>query len=63
MSIDRIRVIFILKNLKLGGAENRICTLVSNIDHNKFDVRVAAIVAGGEWENRLKKRNIPMDER
>jgi len=57
--VKRIKVLIILKNLKAGGTENRMCLLAANMDRSRFDVRVAALMAGGELEKRLEREGIP----
>lgn len=41
-----IKVLFLIEHMKMGGAENVLCSLVNNLDPTKFDITVQTI-----WPN------------
>lgn len=49
-----IKVLFLIHDLGVGGAEKVLVNLVNNLDKNKFDVSVLALFAGGVNEQYLR---------
>ena len=46
----KIKILYIINNLQVGGAEKILLELVKNIDKKKFEIKVATIMGGGELE-------------
>jgi len=44
---ERIRLAFLIRSLDVGGAERQLCTLVTNLDKDQFDVSVLVMYSGG----------------
>ena len=49
-----IKILFMIPNLSVGGAEKVLVNLVNNIDKDKFDITVMTLFAGGVNEQFLK---------
>ncbi len=50
-SRDRIRILFLIRHLAIGGAERQLSLLARGLDPDRFDVTVAAMYSGGGiWE-------------
>lgn len=49
------KVLFMIPNLSVGGAEKVLVNLVNNMDKSKFDITVQTLFAGGVNEQFLKK--------
>lgn len=49
------KILFLIPNLSVGGAEKVLVNLVNNMDKNKFDITVQTLFAGGVNEQFLKK--------
>lgn len=48
------KILFMIPNLSVGGAEKVLVNLVNNMDKNKFDITVLTLFAGGVNEQFLK---------
>ncbi len=48
------KILFMIPNLSVGGAEKVLVNLVNNMDSNKFDITVQTLFAGGVNEQFLK---------
>ena len=48
------KVLFMIPNLSVGGAEKVLVNLVNNMDREKFDVTVTSLFGGGVNEQFLK---------
>ena len=48
------KLLFLIHDLHLGGAEKVLVNLVNNMDHSKFDITVMALFGGGVNEQFLK---------
>lgn len=57
MSNGKRKVLFLIHDLSLGGAEKVLVNLVNNMDQEKFDISVTALFGGGINEQFLN-RNI-----
>ena len=49
-----IKVLFLIHDLGVGGAEKVLVNLVNNMDRSKFDISVTALFGGGVNEQFLK---------
>lgn len=49
------KILFMIPNLSVGGAEKVLVNLVNNMDRSKFDITVQVLFAGGVNEQFLKK--------
>lgn len=54
------RVLHLVLELGLGGAESMVALLARHLDRERFDVHVWALDAGGENERRLRDAGIPV---
>jgi len=52
-----IRLLFLMRSLEVGGAERLLVELVKNMDHDRFEVTVAAFYDGGALRPLLE--NLP----
>ncbi|MEM7725106.1 MAG: glycosyltransferase [Cyanobacteria bacterium P01_A01_bin.45] len=52
------KVMFIIRDLKYGGAQRQLVTLVKGMNKEKFDITVLYFYDGGELEVELKNSNI-----
>lgn len=50
-----IKILFVIHDLSMGGAEKVLVNLVNNMDKSKFDITVMAIFGGGINERFLSK--------
>ncbi len=50
-----IKILFMIPNLSVGGAEKVLVNLVNNLDKNKFDITVQTLFGGGVNEQFLNK--------
>ncbi len=48
------KILFLIHDLSVGGAEKVLVNLVNNIDHEKFDITVVTLFGGGVNEQFLK---------
>ena len=48
------RILFMIPNLSVGGAEKVLVNLVNNMDRNKFEITILTLFAGGVNEQFLK---------
>lgn len=52
--MKKIKILFLIHDLSVGGAEKVLVNLVNNMDSNKFDITVMALFGGGVNEQFLK---------
>ena len=45
---QRVRILFIVRQLEIGGAERQLLALTTGLDPERFDVHVAPMYAGGQ---------------
>ncbi len=55
-----IRVVHLITDLDVGGAETTLVRLLGCMDRSRFDSHVVSLVAGGALERRLKNRDVPV---
>ena len=48
------KILFLIPNLSVGGAEKVLVNLVNNMNKEKFDITVQVLCAGGVNEKFLK---------
>ncbi|GBD95998.1 MAG TPA: glycosyltransferase [Nitrospirae bacterium] len=58
---DKIYVLHIVENLKIGGLERAIATIATGLDKNKFSVKVWCLVKGGEIFEELKDKGVDVE--
>ena len=56
--IKKIKILFVIPNSEISGAENQLILLVENIDKNIFDVEVCSLDGGGPFTRHITKLNI-----
>lgn len=54
MENGRLRVLFMIDSLAIGGAEQRLADLVKGLDKKRFHPAVATLYPGGAFEEELK---------
>ena len=57
---DRIRVLFIIGTLDVGGAETQLVELVTRLDRRRFEATVCCLAAAGPLEQRLAAAGVPI---
>lgn len=60
LQAPRIRVLFVIGQLGLGGAEKNLTELVQRMDPARFEPAVLVFNPGGEWEVDLQAAGIPL---
>jgi len=54
-----VRLLFLIRELSVGGAERQLAALARGLDKSRFDVTVAAMYAGGGmWEDLARSENV-----
>lgn len=53
--VKRVKIIFLIRSLYLGGAERQLLELVKGLDKNIFDITVALFYDEGDLNNELSK--------
>lgn len=56
----RIKILFLINNLSLGGAELMLLDLIKNLDHKKYEIAVGTVMGGGELEEKYREAGIPL---
>ena len=56
----RLKLVFLIRRLTIGGAERQLVELSTGLDRNIFDVTVLCFYRGGEFVEELAKANIPV---
>jgi glycosyltransferase involved in cell wall biosynthesis len=54
----RVKLVFLIRNLAIGGAERQLVALATNLDRNKFDVTVVTLYGGGELLEDLTRAGV-----
>src|SRR5713101_8338655 len=54
----RVKLVFLIRNLGIGGAERQLVALATNLDRNKFDVTVLTLYGGGEFLEDLARAGV-----
>ena len=55
---QRVKLVFLIRNLGIGGAERQLVALATNLDRNKFDVTVLTLYGGGEFLEDLTRGGV-----
>lgn len=58
MSEKKIKILYIINNFSVGGAETMLLNLVSRLDRNKFDVVVGTVTGGGPLEQAFRDTGV-----
>src|SRR5579864_5223862 len=53
-----VKLVFLIRNLGIGGAERQSVALATNLDKNKFDVTVLTLYGGGEFLEDLTRAGV-----
>ncbi len=56
----RVKLVFLIRSLAIGGAERQLAELAKSLDPNRFDVTVLCFYGGGQFANDLIEANIPV---
>ncbi len=57
----KIKLIYVIPTLCVGGAEKHLGILASLLDPNEFEIRVCALTKTGDIGNELEAKGIPVD--
>lgn len=57
--MPRIKVLYILSDMGVGGAQHSVLDLASSIDRDRFQPYVCCLREGGPLVGKLRERNIP----
>lgn len=57
---QRIRLVFLIRSLEVGGAERQLVELAKGLDQTIFEVTVLCFYGGGELSQELRNANIPV---
>ena len=57
--MEKIAILHVLWGGGIGGTEEYVSSLISNFDHNKFDIRLCIVSKKGQIFDELIKRGIP----
>lgn len=61
--MDKIKLLFLHRQLVCGGAEQALYDLICLLDKNVFDVSVLCLCEGGEWEQKFRDAGIRVESR
>lgn len=56
----RIRLVFLIRNIGIGGAERQLCALAKSLDSSRFNVTVVCFYGGGELTRDLIDAGVPV---
>lgn len=56
--MKRIRIVFIVNRLSVGGMAAALYNLVTLMDHNTFDIAIFTIHWDGQWDDKFKNAGI-----
>src|ERR1700757_5071329 len=54
----RVKLVFLIRNLGIGGAERQLVALATNLDRNEFDVTVLTLYGGGGFLEDLTRAGV-----
>lgn len=54
----RVRLVFLIRSLQVGGAERQLVELAKGLDQTVFDVTVLCFYGGGEFSQELRNANV-----
>jgi glycosyltransferase involved in cell wall biosynthesis len=57
---DRIKVLLVIRQLIVGGAESQTFELARGLDKDKFEVKVCSLQNGGHFAKKLQAEGIPV---
>jgi glycosyltransferase involved in cell wall biosynthesis len=60
MGQDRIRVVYVLDNMRIGGTELNAVRVAERLDRERFDLRVVALNVDGPLAHRYESAQIPV---
>ena len=56
----RVRLVFLIRSLGIGGAERQLVELAKGLDQALFDITVLCFYGGGEFMQELRSANVPV---
>src|SRR5512133_2257927 len=56
----KIRVLYIVSSLAVGGAQGQLVHLATRLDKERFDVAVCCLTSSGPWQEPLDAAGIPV---
>ena len=59
--MQRIKIVYVIAALEVGGAERQLAELVTRLDARRFQPVVCCLSAGGAWEAGLRARGIRLE--
>jgi len=57
---QKIKIIYIIPTLDIGGAERLVIDVIKNLDQEKFTVKIICMKKSGAWDVELKDHGIPL---
>jgi glycosyltransferase involved in cell wall biosynthesis len=60
MTTKRIKIIFVIGSLRLGGAERQVAELAKGLPRDRFDVHICCLSEAGALEEELTRAHIPV---
>lgn len=60
MTQNKIKIIYIITALNIGGAEKLLLDLVKKLDEEKYDIKIATVVGGGNLVIKFEEVGIPV---
>src|SRR5881628_2994224 len=59
---DRVRLLEFVTFLGIGGTERQLVNLVTRLDEKKFDLHIACMRTGGQFQREIERSGIPVRE-
>lgn len=56
----RLKVVFLIRSLTIGGAERQLVTLAKSLDQSQFEIVVICLYGGGQFEQELIDAGVPV---
>jgi glycosyltransferase involved in cell wall biosynthesis len=56
----RVKLVLLIRDLRIGGAERQLVTLAKNLDRTLFDVSVVCLYNEGEFAHELRDARVPV---
>lgn len=60
MNNQKIKIIYIITDFNLGGAQRLLLDLIKHLDLKRYDVRVVTVVRGGPLEQEFRELKVPI---
>ena len=57
---SKIKILFVIPNAKVSGAEKQLLLLMANIDRDRFYIEVCSLEGSGKFSQNAEKLGIPV---